>query len=91
MGHLSPLDGIGPEELGLDLLETRLEQEEVTEVILATNPTVEGEATAHFIGELVARHRVRATRIAHGVPVGGELEYVDGGTLTHAIAGRRTI
>ncbi len=91
MGHLSPLDGIGPEELGLDLLETRLEKEDVTEVILATNPTVEGEATAHFIGELVAKHRVRATRIAHGVPVGGELEYVDGSTLTHAIAGRRTI
>ncbi len=91
MGHLSPLDGIGPEELGLDLLETRLANEEISEVILATNPTVEGEATAHFIGELAAKHQIKASRIAHGVPVGGELEYVDGGTLTHALAGRRIL
>jgi len=91
MGHLSPLDGIGPEALGLDLLETRLSSGEVKELILATNPTVEGEATAHFLGELVARRGIRASRIAHGVPVGGELEYVDGGTLAHALAGRQAI
>lgn len=91
MGHLSPLDGIGPEQLGLDRLEARLSEGAVREVILATNPTVEGEATAHFIGELAKRRSIHATRIAHGVPVGGELEYVDGGTLAHALAGRQTI
>lgn len=91
MGHLSPLDGIGPEELGLDGLEAILDAGGIGEVILATNPTVEGEATAHYIAELCARHTVRATRIAHGVPVGGELEYVDSGTLSHAFAGRQTI
>ena len=74
MGHLSPLDGIGPEALGLDMLETRLASGEVKELILATNPTVEGEATAHFISEMARAHAVRATRIAHGVPMGGELE-----------------
>jgi recombination protein RecR len=88
MGHLSPLDGIGPEALGLDMLEARLVSGEVQELILATNPTVEGEATAHFISELARAHAVRATRIAHGVPVGGELEYIDGGTLSHAFSGR---
>jgi len=87
-GRLSPLDGIGPAELGLDLLERRLGEGEVGELILATNPTVEGEATAHYIGELARSHAVRATRIAHGVPLGGELEYVDGGTLSHAFSGR---
>ncbi|CAN5320177.1 recombination mediator RecR [soil metagenome] len=91
MGHLSPLDGIGPDELALDLLEQRLAAGEVRELILATNPTVEGEATAHYIAELAARRGVAATRIAHGVPIGGELEYVDGGTLSHAIAGRRAL
>jgi recombination protein RecR len=91
MGHLSPLDGIGPDELGLDALEAILEGGEVGEVILATNPTVEGEATAHYIAELCARRGVRASRIAHGVPVGGELEYVDSGTLSHAFAGRQKI
>jgi recombination protein RecR len=91
MGHLSPLDGIGPEQLGFDRLESLLGEGEIREVILATNPTVEGEATAHYIGELVARRGIRATRIAHGVPVGGELEYVDGGTLAHALAGRQVI
>ena len=91
MGHLSPLDGIGPEQLGLAQLEALLAEGGVREVILATNPTVEGEATAHFIGELVQRRGIRATRIAHGVPVGGELEYVDGGTLAHALAGRQLI
>ncbi|MFZ1827842.1 MAG: recombination mediator RecR [Candidatus Competibacteraceae bacterium] len=89
MGHLSPLDGIGPAELGLDILEARLNGGEIREVILATNPTVEGEATAYYIGELARERGVRATRIAHGVPLGGELESVDGGTLAHAFAGRR--
>ena len=88
MGHLSPLDGIGPGALGLDLLETRLATGEVKELILATNPTVEGEATAHFVSEMARAHDVRPTRIAHGVPMGGELEYIDGGTLSHAFAGR---
>ena len=91
MGHLSPLDGIGPEALGLDMLEARLASGEVKELILATNPTVEGEATAHFISEMARAHAVRATRIAHGVPMGGELEYIDGGTLSHAFAGRLEI
>lgn len=89
MGHLSPLDGIGPEELGLDRLEALLGEGGIAEVILATNPTVEGEATAHYIAQLCLRHDIRATRIAHGVPVGGELEYVDSGTLSHAFAGRQ--
>jgi recombination protein RecR len=91
MGHLSPLDGIGPEALGLNLLEARLSSAEVKELILATNPTVEGEATAHFISEMARVQGVRATRIAHGVPMGGELEYIDGGTLSHAFAGRQEI
>jgi recombination protein RecR len=91
MGHLSPLDGIGPEALGLHLLEARLASAEVKELILATNPTVEGEATAHFISEMARVQGVRATRIAHGVPMGGELEYIDGGTLSHAFAGRQEV
>jgi len=91
MGHLSPLDGVGPEQLGVGQLEALLDEGEVREVILATNPTVEGEATAHFLGEMVLRRGIRASRIAHGVPVGGELEYVDGGTLAHALAGRQLI
>ena len=89
MGHLSPLDGIGPAELGLEALEARLSEGEVHEIILATNPTVEGEATAYYIAELAHERGIRATRIAHGVPLGGELESVDGGTLAHAFAGRR--
>ena len=91
MGHLSPLDGIGPAELGLDEFERLLADGEVREVILATNPTVEGEATAHYLGEIALRAGLRASRIAHGVPVGGELEYVDGGTLAHALAGRTAV
>ncbi len=91
MGHLSPLDGIGPEQLGIGQLESLLEGGAVQEVILATNPTVEGEATAHFLSELVGARGLRATRIAHGVPIGGELEYIDGGTLAHALAGRHTL
>lgn len=88
MGHLSPLDGIGPAEIGIDAFGRLLAEGEVREVILATNPTVEGEATAHFLAGVAARAGLRASRIAHGVPVGGELEYVDGGTLAHALAGR---
>lgn len=91
MGHLSPLDGIGPAELGLTSLEERLAENVVTEVIIATNPTVEGDATAHYLADMAARNRVQASRIAHGVPLGGELEYVDGGTLSHAFYGRRTV
>jgi recombination protein RecR len=91
MGHLSPLDGIGPEELGIGLLEARLTEGQVEELIIATNPTVEGDATAHFLGDLAGRHGVQASRIAHGVPLGGELEYVDGGTLSHAFFGRRVV
>ena len=91
MGHLSPLDGIGPAELGLDSLEARRDGGEVREIILATNPTVEGEATAYYIAELARERGIRATRIAHGVPLGGELESVDGGTLAHAFAGRRDV
>ena len=91
MGHLSPLDGVGPAELGLDEFERRVAAGDVAEVILATNPTAEGEATAHYLGEIALRHGVKASRIAHGVPVGGELEYVDGGTLAHALAGRTVV
>jgi recombination protein RecR len=91
MGHLSPLDGIGPEQLGVRDLDAILSEGTVREVILATNPTVEGEATAHFLGELATRRGIRASRIAHGVPIGGELEYVDGGTLAHALTGRQTV
>jgi len=91
MGHLSPLDGIGPDELGFAQLASILGEGSVKEAILATNSTVEGEATAHVVAELAARHQVSSSRIAHGVSVGGALEYVDGGTLAHALAGRQTI
>ena len=91
MGHLSPLDGVGPAEIGIESFEKLLGEGEVREIILATNPTVEGEATAHFLAEVVGRFGLRASRIAHGVPVGGELEYVDGGTLAHALAGRLVV
>ncbi len=91
MGHLSPLDGIGPEELGLRALEQRLGDGTIAELIIATNPTVEGDATAHYLADLAGRNSVPASRIAHGVPLGGELEYVDGGTLSHAFYGRRVV
>lgn len=91
MGHLSPLDGIGPREIGLDVLQQRLQQETFNEVILATNPTVEGEATANYIAELCKLQHIKVSRIAHGVPVGGELETVDGTTLSHSFIGRRVI
>lgn len=89
LGRLSPLDGIGPDELGLDVLKQRLQSEPIEEIILATNPTVEGEITAHYIAELARQYNIKTSRIAHGVPVGGELEYVDSGTLTHAFSGRQ--
>jgi recombination protein RecR len=89
MGRLSPLDGIGPEELGIPRLEARLDEGEIKEVVLATNLTVEGEATAHYLTDIVRGRGIRATRIAYGVPVGGELEYTDRNTLARAIAGRR--
>ena len=88
-GHLSPIDGIGPEDLNIDQLLERVFQGEVEELVLATNPTVEGEATAHYIAEQLRSLDIKVSRIAHGVPVGGELEFVDGGTLAHALAGRR--
>lgn len=91
MGHLSPLDGIGPDQIGMPQLEQILKTREIKEVILATNPTVEGEATAHYISEMVRQYRIKPTRIAHGVPLGGELEYIDNGTLSHAFSGRREI
>ena len=88
-GRLSPLDGIGPDQLGIDVLEQRLASGLIKEVILATNSTIEGQATAHFIGEIAGKFNIRATRIAHGVPMGGELEFIDSGTLVHAFNGRR--
>jgi recombination protein RecR len=89
-GHLSPIDGIGPVELGMDQLVVRLGQG-ITEVIVATNPTMEGEATAHYIAEKAKRAGVKVSRIAHGVPIGGALEYIDGGTLAHALVSRREL
>lgn len=91
MGHLSPIDGIGPEAIGVDQLMQRLATDQVEELILATNLTVEGEATAHYIGERARHAGVNVTRIAHGVPLGGELEYVDGGTLAHAFNSRKQL
>jgi recombination protein RecR len=88
-GRLSPLDGIGPGELGIEQLRQRLDELKPNELILATTTTVEGEATAHYISEMAAERGIPTSRIAHGVPLGGELEYVDGGTLAHAFAGRR--
>ena len=92
MGHLSPIDGIGPEEIGLEKLQRRVIDEQIREVILATNPTVEGEATAYYVTDLLqGEEGVQVSRIAHGVPLGGELEYVDGSTLAHAFSGRRPV
>ncbi|CAM0998486.1 recombination mediator RecR [Rhodanobacter sp. Root179] len=91
MGRLSPLDGLGPEELGLLQLSQRLGEGEVEELIIATNPTVEGEATAHYLARLARAGGVRPTRLAHGVPLGGELEYVDRSTLAHAFGGRQLL
>lgn len=91
MGRLSPLDGMGPAELGADLLVRKLGSGGVRELVIATNPTVEGEATSHWLGQLAHAAGVRATRLAHGVPLGGELEYVDRGTLAHAFGSRRLL
>lgn len=87
-GRLSPIDGMGPKQLGFESLVGRLRSGEITELIIATNPTMEGEATAHYLAELAREYQVKATRIAHGVPVGGELEYIDKSTLAHAFGGR---
>ncbi|MEM1142368.1 MAG: recombination mediator RecR [Pseudomonadota bacterium] len=91
LGHLSPIDGIGPEEIGLPKLEALAREAEFKEVILALNPTVEGEATAYYLSQLLAPLVGQISRIAHGVPLGGELEYVDGSTLAHAFSGRRPL
>jgi recombination protein RecR len=91
MGHLSPIDGIGPAEIGLEKFHQRVVDEGIAEVILATNPTVEGEATAYYLTDMLQSQGVTVSRIAHGVPLGGELEYVDGSTLAHALSGRRTV
>lgn len=88
LGHLSPLDGIGPDKIGIDALISRLQQEPIAEIILATNPTVEGEATAHYLAEIIKAYPIRVTRIAHGVPFGGELEYIDGSTLLRSFTAR---
>ena len=90
-GHLSPIDGIGPDQLGIDMLIQRLQSNVVNELILATNLTVEGEATAHFIADKAKSFGVEVSRIAYGVPMGGELEYVDGGTLNMALQSRKVI
>jgi len=91
LGRLSPLDGLGPQELGMDLLDARLREGEVRELIVATNPTVEGEATAYYLSQLAKQHGVNASRIAHGVPIGGELEFIDRGTLAHAFGTRQAL
>lgn len=91
MGRLSPLDGVGPEDLGLDALEGQLAEGRVKELIVATSSTVEGEATAHYLGEMARSHGLRVTRIAHGVPLGGELEFIDQTTLAHAFSGRQDV
>jgi recombination protein RecR len=91
LGRLSPLDGLGPKEIGLDQLAARLGEGEVQELIIATNPTVEGEATAHMLGQLARAAGVCASRLAHGVPLGGELDFIDRGTLAHAFGGRQSL
>lgn len=91
MGHLSPLDGIGPKQIGLEDLQKRLQTAPIKEIIIATNPTMEGEATAHYIAMMLADTNIKCTRIAHGVPMGGELEYLDGNTLMRALKGRQLV
>lgn len=90
-GHLSPIDGIGPKELGIDQLQEQLQSGDVSELILATNSTVEGEATAHYVSEVAKTAEVSVTRLAQGVPFGGELEYLDGSTLAHALNSRTKV
>ena len=91
MGHLSPIDGIGPSQLGLDLLKSRLSRKEVVELIIAINPSVEGEATKHYIQKMAQQFDVKVTQLAQGIPLGGELEYLDSGTLTQAFISRREV
>lgn len=91
MGHLSPIDGVGPEELGLDQLEVRLDNSPIQELIIATNPTVEGEVTAHYLQQMAKARGVKVTRLAQGIPFGAELEYLDPGTLTQAFLYRKEI
>lgn len=91
MGHLSPIDGIGPEQLGIPQLLDKIENKDIEEVIIACNANVEGDATAYYIAEQLKNSKAVVSRIAHGVPVGGELEFVDGSTLTHAFAGRKSM
>jgi recombination protein RecR len=91
LGHLSPLDGIGPEEIGITPLKNYFMRGEIKEIILATNATVEGEATAHYISELAKPHAIKVTRIARGIAIGSELEYIDPNTLAHALAGREEL
>ena len=91
MGHLSPIDGIGPEQLGMHQLLEKVANTEIEEVIIACNPNVEGDATAYYIAEQLKDSPAQVSRIAHGVPVGGELEFVDGSTLTHAFSGRKSM
>jgi recombination protein RecR len=91
LGHLSPLDGIGPEEIGIPQLKTYFQHNQIREIIIATNPTVEGEATAHYLSELAKQYQLKVTRIARGVSIGSELEYIDPNTLAHAFASREVI
>ncbi len=91
MGHLSPIDGIGPQQIGLDILEHRLSDNSITELIIATNPTVEGEATAHYIQQMAFKNEVKVSRLAQGIPMGGELEYLDSGTLSQAFLARKSM
>jgi len=88
-GYLSPIDGITPEDLGLDILESKIKQSEIIEIILATNATIEGEVTAHFIKNMTKGLNLNVTRIAHGIPIGGELEYADSNTIAHALSDRK--
>lgn len=90
-GHLSPIDGIGPAEIGVDQLLSRIENSQISEVIIAINTTVEGEATSYYIAQQLENMPVKLSRLAQGVPMGGELEYVDGSTLAHAFQGRRPV
>lgn len=91
LGKLSPIDGVGPKDIGMDILVARFQQSPPEELIIATNPTIEGEATSHYITERAKKYGIRVSRIAHGVPIGGELEYIDGGTLAHALNSRREV
>ena len=90
-GHLSPLDGIGPQDIGIPILFEKIQQEPIKELILATNPTMEGKATAHYIATHASQHNIQCSRIARGVPIGGELEYLDSSTLAHALYSREPL